>query len=488
MLHVERELSTVSFPRIRSDAELDGLIYLTATSAFVPSQHVKSLQQAWRSIFHDDDLIYGTLLALPALEHSLLQLYCITNPHCESKRIAKKDEYFVTLDGFGQKSAGYHDLLLSPYRLDGEPNELVSVLGVELHTLLTDFFLQRHGPKLRSRIVHREIVDDDNARESIFGLACAFACLLQRFALPATLQLDSTHEPYDANAQPYFDHCECVIDKWVSSLFIPPRVLYRRMKHAWQAAARLLGGEYSGMSISMYGSASERGEVRVTLERSSHIVASFVDKESSLRLLQSESEASAERTIVDALQTMEAKMSASMLNQCIGPQLSHELLNGQPERVRGHETAWWRDHAQLSIQNGRRESLKCHIAVAEEVERAITAVEEAIDELGSQSEQRKARTAQRRTLVRMLRARRLLAAYVAWALNVAEMEARGAREGQRATVYLQKVYAVSRRVRMECERRAVDAAVEAALTFVRTKASMQYPEAGAKGDAYEKEV
>jgi hypothetical protein len=34
----------------------------------------------------------------------------------------------------------------------------------------------------------------------------------------------------------------------------------------------------------------------------------------------------------------------------------------------------------------------------------------------------------------------------------------------------------------------VDAAVEAALTFVRTKASMQYPEAGAKGDAYEKEV
>eukprot|EP00816_Leptocylindrus_hargravesii_P008528 CAMPEP_0196818360 /NCGR_PEP_ID=MMETSP1362-20130617/65215_1 /TAXON_ID=163516 /ORGANISM="Leptocylindrus danicus, Strain CCMP1856" /LENGTH=298 /DNA_ID=CAMNT_0042196429 /DNA_START=255 /DNA_END=1152 /DNA_ORIENTATION=- len=88
----------------------------------------------------------------PVIEHSLRLLWCKANDRDE--RIARLDDYYVTLDGHGQKDK--HEMLLKPYTNDSvKKNMLIDEIGGTAIALLTDLFASScGGPNIRASISH----------------------------------------------------------------------------------------------------------------------------------------------------------------------------------------------------------------------------------------------------------------------------------------------------------------------------------------------
>ena len=101
------------------------------------------------------------------LEHALRLHWCKAN-HRPQDRIASPAQYYVTLDGHGQRHK--HNLLLSPHVHDGNdhdndagtietqshrPNQLVERVGGSTVALLTDLFASScGGPNIRAAVAH----------------------------------------------------------------------------------------------------------------------------------------------------------------------------------------------------------------------------------------------------------------------------------------------------------------------------------------------
>eukprot|EP00754_Rhynchopus_humris_P006497 Rhum_TRINITY_DN13119_c0_g1::Rhum_TRINITY_DN13119_c0_g1_i2::g.57198::m.57198 len=88
-----------------------------------------------------------------ALEQKLRLLFCEVNAgFSAADALAKTDEYYITLDGYGQR--GKHEVLLTPRVGSGEANALIAALGVPLYSLLVDAFMAADGPNVRGAIMH----------------------------------------------------------------------------------------------------------------------------------------------------------------------------------------------------------------------------------------------------------------------------------------------------------------------------------------------
>lgn len=103
----------------------------------------------------------------PILEHSLRLLWCDVNGRPMDK-MARSGDYYVTLDGIGQKdkhdvmiNAYIHQLATSPTSseslsepINKQENKLIHVLGGAAFSLLTDLFGSPSGPNVRSTVAH----------------------------------------------------------------------------------------------------------------------------------------------------------------------------------------------------------------------------------------------------------------------------------------------------------------------------------------------
>ncbi|CAJ1946098.1 unnamed protein product [Cylindrotheca closterium] len=86
------------------------------------------------------------------LESGLRQIWCRCNE--KPDLIAVPTEYFVTLDGFGQRKK-QHNILLHPYLLDnGSRNKLIEFLPGSSTALITDLFCSPGGPNIRGLVSH----------------------------------------------------------------------------------------------------------------------------------------------------------------------------------------------------------------------------------------------------------------------------------------------------------------------------------------------
>ena len=114
------------------------------------------------------------------LEQKLRLLFCEVNAgFSAADALAKTDEYYITLDGYGQR--GKHEVLLTPRVGTGEANALIAALGVPLYSLLVDAFMAADGPNVRGAIMHGTVdlsaVFADSAAAADAGTA-VLNCLL----------------------------------------------------------------------------------------------------------------------------------------------------------------------------------------------------------------------------------------------------------------------------------------------------------------------
>ena len=95
-----------------------------------------------------------TTVMCSLLEHSLRLLWCRVNNRSRDC-IARPSEYYVTLDGHGQKDK--HEVLVTPYLCDGKTrNQLIPTIGPESYALLCDLFTAPllEAPNIRSALYH----------------------------------------------------------------------------------------------------------------------------------------------------------------------------------------------------------------------------------------------------------------------------------------------------------------------------------------------
>ncbi|KAL3941223.1 MAG: hypothetical protein SGBAC_004398 [Bacillariaceae sp.] len=87
------------------------------------------------------------------LESGLRQMWCRCNDR--SDLVAVPNEYFVTLDGFGQRKK-QHNIFFHPYLLEGgrSRNKLIEYLPGSTTALITDLFCSPGGPNVRGLVSH----------------------------------------------------------------------------------------------------------------------------------------------------------------------------------------------------------------------------------------------------------------------------------------------------------------------------------------------
>ena len=94
-----------------------------------------------------------TMLLLLQIEARLRALFCDVNEGLsKADAAARMDAYYITLDGYGQRSR--HEVVLAPTTTTGTPNRLPDLLGGALYSLLLDLFMSAGGPNLRGVFVH----------------------------------------------------------------------------------------------------------------------------------------------------------------------------------------------------------------------------------------------------------------------------------------------------------------------------------------------
>ena len=135
---------------------------------FIPSSHMPLLRFSLRflapttavlnrrtpssSIFSLTAIFTTEMCSL--LEHSLRLLWCQVNNRPRDC-IARPSEYYVTLDGHGQRDK--HEVLVTPYLCDGKTrNQLIPAIGAETCALLSDLFTAPllEAPNIRSAVCH----------------------------------------------------------------------------------------------------------------------------------------------------------------------------------------------------------------------------------------------------------------------------------------------------------------------------------------------
>ncbi|XRB11055.1 DUF4209 domain-containing protein [Pseudoscourfieldia marina] len=128
---------------------------LAMDSAFISEMHKESVAAAWRHYPHHPNVFAAVVL--PALEQALRERFVELNG--VGTVVAMPDEYYITLDGFGQQSQ--HDLLLQSTVVNRKaevvPNALLNSLGPGATALLRDLFMSAAGPNLRARLSHGEL-------------------------------------------------------------------------------------------------------------------------------------------------------------------------------------------------------------------------------------------------------------------------------------------------------------------------------------------
>ena len=115
------------------------------------SEKSKTIQQS--SHRHSLTAIFNTVIC-SLLEHSLRLLWCKANDRPRDC-IARPSEYYVTLDGHGQRDK--HEVMITPYLSDGNTrNKLIEKIGAETTVLLSDLFAapSNKAPNIRSALCH----------------------------------------------------------------------------------------------------------------------------------------------------------------------------------------------------------------------------------------------------------------------------------------------------------------------------------------------
>jgi len=123
---------------------------LVPTSPMAVSEKSDTKQQS--SPRHSLTAIFNTVIC-SLLEHSLRLLWCKANDRLRDC-IARPSEYYVTLDGHGQRDR--HEVMVTPFLSDDKTrNKLIQVIGAETITLLTDLFAAPlEAPNIRSALCH----------------------------------------------------------------------------------------------------------------------------------------------------------------------------------------------------------------------------------------------------------------------------------------------------------------------------------------------
>ena len=132
---------------------------LVMESQIVPSSHQSLLRIALRSYSHAYPVCFSAVMVI-LLEHFIRILWCDSNERVG--KVATPGDYYVTLDGVGQRYK--HDVVLHPYCSNPvnegyQPqlirNKLVHRLGPSTMALLTDLFASpRGGPNIRAALAH----------------------------------------------------------------------------------------------------------------------------------------------------------------------------------------------------------------------------------------------------------------------------------------------------------------------------------------------
>ena len=157
-----------------------------ASSSLIPPGHVDLLARAFEHFLAGRDYWF-TVLSVPVLEHVLRLRFAVVNAR-PRVTLAHIDEYFSTLDGFGQRDK--HQVLLDPVlvkysagvgeksdegkdegkksgdeagsgttvRGGVEWNRLYADLGPNIMACLLDLFLLEQGPGLRGKLSHGVVV------------------------------------------------------------------------------------------------------------------------------------------------------------------------------------------------------------------------------------------------------------------------------------------------------------------------------------------
>lgn len=452
----------------REDYELDRVLQITEASQWLPEQHKEPMRTAWNALYHHDDGILFAMIALPALEHTLHCLYASSNGTNDA--IAQKNEYFVTLDGWGQSvQSRKHDLLLASQRLNGKVNRLMEILPSGVVALGRDFFLQHHGPQLRARITHRSIRHHESAIQCIRTLACLLVSLC---AFRPSRQGSSTSSAYIMQSKQ-------IVSSW-KPLFTPARVLCTRLRDGWEAV-HALSSDPTILHLHHMHEESKRIGITIRSASDSVIAAQFTDKQAAIQLLHGHDPEDLQAQLLSTLTRLQGAD--------LGMLFVHQMILQSNPCSDGAETdfdSWETIAAEVAAADdvdaidisGTKASLDCHIALAEETKMMLQAVKTALDELNELAKERAARTPQRRLLVRLLQARRPIATLAAFALCANEREGIKPERRNTPTPFLRKLHGCMRRVRAECDRRAIDRAVHSALAFVHTKSAREALQAG----------
>jgi hypothetical protein len=154
-------------------------------SGFIPRGRTRLVQTAFSRLHHDDDELSFLFAILPVFEHALRLEFLRANrsrwPMSDEYGKAQIDQYYSTLDGFGQRDK--HQVLLHPevivdsstiasdisaaFGMTGTssmdslsdergPNALYEQLPSGALAVLLDLFMMHGGPNIRAKLCHGE--------------------------------------------------------------------------------------------------------------------------------------------------------------------------------------------------------------------------------------------------------------------------------------------------------------------------------------------
>uniref|UniRef100_M4BG05 Uncharacterized protein n=1 Tax=Hyaloperonospora arabidopsidis (strain Emoy2) TaxID=559515 RepID=M4BG05_HYAAE len=171
-----RQLFLAAVLRQEPPAVRDEVIRRWTSATFVPKGRSNLLRRAIDALVEQGDELWFLFAALPVLEHALrIQFFHVNQERAgllDAYSLAQVDEYYSTLDGFGQRDK--HQVLLHPGVLvqaekvanassensndcyDSVANALYEQLPFASLSALLDLFMMSSGPNLRAKLCHGE--------------------------------------------------------------------------------------------------------------------------------------------------------------------------------------------------------------------------------------------------------------------------------------------------------------------------------------------
>eukprot|EP00298_Acanthocystis_sp_HF-20_P011178 c19270_g1_i1.p1 GENE.c19270_g1_i1~~c19270_g1_i1.p1 ORF type:complete len:726 (-),score=208.08 c19270_g1_i1:58-2235(-) len=133
------------------EQEINSLYELISNSYFIVPGHFDLVSECIKMYFDGKDMLF-MMIILPILEHSIRRVFCSVNS-TPNQFCAQIDQYYSTLDGFGQK--GIHQVLLDTVVTESNQSNLLrNAIGDNIMSILTDLFMMEHGPNLRGKLCH----------------------------------------------------------------------------------------------------------------------------------------------------------------------------------------------------------------------------------------------------------------------------------------------------------------------------------------------